>query len=364
MSISSLRIDLAERSYSLQIGSDLSGLIRNQVLHFRREGRLQAVLTDAHLAVCQDAFLQRCFSDLPFLVLPSGEETKSFHHLQITCNFLAAERMNRQSILWVVGGGVMGDLGGFAAASFLRGIAYVQVPTTLLAMVDSSVGGKTGINLSAGKNLVGAFWQPLAVFADTGLLATLPPREFAAGMAEVLKYGLIKDLPLWERLEQIAGNLHSEHVELPEIILRCCAIKAAIVSADEYERDPSGGRALLNLGHTFGHAIEAVAGFGEYLHGEAVAIGLVLAARLSELLGKISAADVERVQRLIAACRLPVQLRKPLEIDRLFQAMRRDKKVQHQRLRFVILEELGEAQIQGDIDEQLIQELWRSVGAQ
>lgn len=354
---------MADRSYSLRIGADLRGPIRELVLHYLEEGKKQAVLTDAHLATCQESFLQHCFSGLPILVLPPGEESKSFSQLQHTCDFLAAQQMNRQSVFWVVGGGVIGDLGGFAAASFLRGVAFVQVPSTLLAMVDSSVGGKTGINLSAGKNLVGAFWQPKAVFADTSLLATLPAREFAAGMAEVLKYGLLGDLPLWERLEQLAGSLHCGHPELPEIILRCCAIKAAIVAADERELQSSGGRALLNLGHTFGHAIEAAAGYGEYLHGEAVAIGLVLAARLSEALGTLPAAAVDRVERQVTACRLPTRLREPLPIETLAQAMRRDKKVHSNRLRFVILEKLGTAQTRGDVEDSLIQELWRTVGA-
>src|SRR6185295_4410937 len=196
-------------------------------------------------------------------------------------------KLDRGGVLFAVGGGVIGDLGGFAAAAWLRGIEYYQVPTTLLAMVDSSVGGKTGINLASGKNLVGAFHQPRAVFISTGLLSTLPPREFAAGMAEVIKYGLLGDAPLFAQLEE--APLTIANARLAAVVRQCCALKARIVEADERETAKEGGRALLNLGHTFGHAIENVAGYGEYLHGEAVAIGLCAAARLSQKLGYIGA---------------------------------------------------------------------------
>src|SRR6185436_13759309 len=205
-----------------------------------------------------------------------------------------------------VGGGVVGDLAGFAAASYLRGVDYYQVPTSLLAMVDSSVGGKTGINLAAGKNLVGAFHQPRGVFVATDLLATLPTREFAAGCAEIIKVGLLGDAELFARLERAPLTLVSG--DLADVIRRCCALKARVVEADEFETAKDGGRALLNLGHTFGHAIEQVTGYGAYLHGEAVAIGLCAAVRLSQKLGYITAIDVGRVESTVAAHALPTRL--------------------------------------------------------
>ena len=212
--------------------------------------------------------------------------------------------------LFAVGGGVVGDLAGFAAATYLRGIDYYQVPTTLLAMVDSSVGGKTGVNLKAGKNLAGAFHQPRRVFIATGFLGTLPAREFAAGTAEVIKSALLADRPLFEALEN--APLAAGDRRLPPTIRRCCAIKARLVEADERERADEGGRALLNLGHTFAHAVEQVAGYGSYLHGEAVAVGLCAAARLSSRLGMIGAADAARVESAVSAHGLPTRLRRAL----------------------------------------------------
>jgi 3-dehydroquinate synthase len=235
------------------------------------------------------------------------------------------------------------------------------VPTTLLAMVDSSVGGKTGINISAGKNLVGAFHQPRGVFVSTGLLGTLPAREFAAGMAEVIKYGLLGDPDLLAQLEREPLTIAS--TEVAAVVRRCCALKARIVEADERETAKDGGRALLNLGHTFGHAVENAAGYGEYLHGEAVAIGLCAAARLSQKLGALIAADVARVERVIAAHGLPLELRSALGYPELHAAMTRDKKVRAGGLRFVVLKRLGEAATQGEIPPGLIEESFREVGA-
>jgi 3-dehydroquinate synthase len=227
------------------------------------------------------------------------------------------------------------------AATYLRGVRFMQAPTTLLAMVDSSVGGKTGLNLSAGKNLVGAFHQPKAVYVTTALLATLPPREFAAGLAEVVKCGLISDAVLWQDLAR--SPLHQNDVRLATVVRRCCAAKARVVESDEFETAASGGRALLNLGHTFGHAIERVAGYGEYLHGEAVAIGLVAAARLSEHLGQSDAGWTEEVARVVTAHGLPTRLRATLPLADLLSAMARDKKARAGRLRFIIAPRAGEA---------------------
>jgi len=257
---------------------------------------------------------------------------------------------------------VIGDLSGYVAASYLRGIDFYQIPTTLLSMVDSSVGGKTGINLPEGKNLVGAFWQPKAVYIETRLLETLPSREFAAGMAEVIKYGMLYDLDFFKELEQV-NTLTASSPELAAIVRRCCAIKAEIVADDEKETAASGGRALLNLGHTFAHAIENVAGYGQYLHGEAVGIGLNLATQLSIELGQIDASDITRAKNLIERCGLPTVLKTPLPISGLMAAMQRDKKNRGGKLRFVSMQALGQAVTTDGVDAALVEALWKTVGA-
>lgn len=356
-----LTVHLGARSYAIQLGANLRAEVRAQVGILRAAGRKIAVLTDSHLRARQGEMLRDMFADSPIMVLPPGEEAKSLESLGRVLDFLAEQRLDRTGVLFAVGGGVIGDLGGFAAAAFLRGIDYFQVPTTLLAMVDSSVGGKTGINLEAGKNLAGAFHQPRGVFVATELLTTLPPREFAAGMAEVVKYGLLGDAELFAELER--APLTAASTELPAVIRRCCTIKAGIVEADERELAPEGGRALLNLGHTFGHAIEQVMGYGCYLHGEAVAIGLVAAARLSQKLGHLAAADVTRVDAVIAAHALPARLAKPLPVAALMAAMASDKKMRAGLPRFVVLQRLGEAVTQDGVAPETVEAVWREVGA-
>lgn len=364
MSEAPLHVALAQRAYSIHIAEGVAaGALTERVRADAAEARGVVVITDAHVAAAQGEWLRKVFADLPMLVLPAGETTKSFVHLQACCDFMAAKGLDRRGRVYAVGGGVIGDLAGFAAAAYLRGVGFYQVPTTLLAMVDSSVGGKTGINLAAGKNLVGAFHQPLAVFADVATLRSLPQAEFAAGMAEVIKHGLLADAELFRQLENMAA-LDSGSAELPAVIRRNCAIKAAVVLADEREEAASGGRALLNLGHTFGHAIEAVAGYGEYLHGEAVAIGLVLAARLSEALGLVDAGVSARVTALLERYALPTALRAPLSVQSLLQAARRDKKVRRGHLRYVVLQAVGEAVVREGIEEALVAELWRTAGAE
>ncbi len=364
----SLRVNLGERSYDLHFGSGLMGEARAALDTARAAGRKVALVTDANLADAQagalDALVGRegGADAAPRLVLTAGEGTKCVRELARVWDFLAANRLDRSSLLVAAGGGVIGDLAGFAAASYLRGIPFVQVPTSLLAMVDSSVGGKTGINLDAGKNLVGAFHQPHAVYIDTALLATLPAREFAAGMAEVIKYGLLGDAELFARLEREPLTLASG--DLAAVVRRCCALKARVVEADERETAAEGGRALLNLGHTFGHAIEQVTGYGAYLHGEAVAVGLCAAARLSEKLGYIGAAEVARVEAVVAAHGLPVRLREPLPLGPLTAAMARDKKVRAGGLRFVVLRALGDSYTQGRVDTTLAEAAFREVGAE
>jgi 3-dehydroquinate synthase len=361
MILESLEVSLGERSYPIEIGRGLEEVIRAQVETDQAAGRRLALITDTNVSRKQAGFIRRAFGDLPVLVLPSGEGTKAFRHLEHCCDFLADLGLDRGSRLFAMGGGVIGDLAGFAAAAFYRGIGFYQVPTTLLSMVDSSVGGKTGINLRSGKNLVGAFHQPLTVYADLDTLVTLPSREFSAGMAEVIKHGLLADEDLFNELES-GPRLQAASDSLPSIIRRNCAIKAGVVSADEREQSSQGGRALLNLGHTFGHAIEAVAGYGTYLHGEAIAIGLVLAGRLSEKLGKVDASVPERAREVIKRYNLPVALRQPLKIGDLLAAARKDKKVRAGRLRYVALDAVGKAVTVEDIDEDLISDLWRTAG--
>jgi 3-dehydroquinate synthase len=355
-----LEVKLAERSYPIVFAGAVGPEIRREVEKLTQAGRRVAVITDANVARAQPQLFDSFGEAARFEVAP-GEGAKSPEVLAGVWNFLAKERIDRTGALFVVGGGVVGDLGGFAAASWLRGIEFYQVPTTLLAMVDSSVGGKTGINIPAGKNLVGAFHQPRAVFIGTDLLATLPPREFAAGMGEVIKYGLLADPRLFAALEQSPLTLNSP--DLAAVIRRCCELKAGVVQADERELAKEGGRALLNLGHTFGHAIEQVTGYGAYLHGEAVAIGLCAAARLSEKLGTIAAADVARVDAVVAAHQLPTRLRASLALENLLAAMARDKKVRAGLPRFVVLKSLGEAITQDGAPSALVEACFREVGA-
>ncbi|MEX0329878.1 MAG: 3-dehydroquinate synthase [Puniceicoccaceae bacterium] len=360
MILESIDVSLGQRSYPIRIGRDMAAELAAQVAADQAEGRRLAVITDQHVATAQAAFLDAAFGDLPRLVLPAGESTKAFSHLEKCCDFLAASGLDRGGRLFAVGGGVIGDLGGFAAASFFRGIGFYQVPTTLLAMVDSSVGGKTGINLACGKNLVGAFHQPLTVFADLDTLKTLPPREFSAGMAEVIKHGLLADETLFADLEK-GERLQPDSDNLPAIIRRNCAIKAGVVSADEKEQSKSGGRALLNLGHTFGHAIEAVAGYGTYLHGEAIAIGLVLACRLSGKLEMVEAEVADRTIRLLERYGLPVRLSEPLAVEELLAAARKDKKARAGQLRYIALERIGNAVTVDTVTEDLVADLWSTV---
>jgi 3-dehydroquinate synthase len=358
-----LEVVLSDHSYPVHTGRSLAGLVADEVARLCEAGRPLALIVDASVAEAQAAWIEEAFAEVPRLVIPSGESSKCFAQLERCVDFLAAERIDRSGALFALGGGVTGDLAGFAAASYLRGIDFYQVPTTLLSMVDSSVGGKTGINLRAGKNLVGAFHQPQAVFADMELLRTLSAREFSSGMAEVIKHGMLADLSLFERLEGLTEPLHPAHPELAEIVRRNCAIKAAVVRADAKEQAASGGRALLNLGHTFGHAIEAVAGYGAYLHGEAIAIGLVLAARLSVELKFVDASVVQRTEALLQHYQLPTALRAPLEIQDLLQTMARDKKVRAGKLKFVVLQKLGSAITKDGISQELVADLWRQAGA-
>ena len=356
-----LTVELAQRSYPIHFLQTAAEAIRQTVDDYAKAGSPSALITDVGVVRAQGEFLSKAFSGLPQITVITGEKAKSLEVFGQVQDFLVSNRVTRQGLLWVVGGGVPGDLGGFSAASYLRGIDYMQVPTTLLAMVDSSVGGKTGLNLSAGKNLVGAFHHPRAVYIATDFLQTLPPREFAAGSAEILKYGLLGDRALFARLEQSA--LTPRSADLSTVIRRCCEMKAEIVRADERELAKEGGRALLNLGHTFGHAVEQVTGFQSYLHGEAVGVGLAAAARLSQKLGYLNPAEVLRVEHAVTAHALPARLREPLSLTALMESMQHDKKVRAGRLRFVVLKSLGTAETQSDIDPAMVEAVWRELGA-
>jgi 3-dehydroquinate synthase len=340
-----LTVDLADRSYPIRIGA---GLLGNAAILAPALGSRQAIVVTnttvgpLYLPRLRPLLAANRASEI---VLPDGEAHKHMATINTVLDGLVAARAGRDAVIVALGGGVVGDIAGFAAAIYQRGIDFVQVPTTLLAQVDSAVGGKTGVNHPGGKNLIGAFHQPRLVVADTDTLATLPGREFAAGLAEVVKYGLIADAPFFDWLERHAAALLERAPDLlAEAIRRCCALKADIVGADEREADR---RALLNLGHTFGHAIEVRAGYGEWLHGEAVAAGMVMAARFSARLGLLDVSVPARVVALLARFGLPVA--PPRDAPEAFAAaMSLDKKVLANRLRLVLLERIGAARLTAD----------------
>ena len=363
MAVESVQVQLARHSYPVRIGAGVwSEVLLTAQSHLQKNKKCVAITSPA-IAQAQPDLIKKISAVMPIMVTQvDGEKAKSAEELLRLWNFLAAQGIARDGTVFAIGGGVIGDLAGFTAATYQRGIECIQVPTTLLAMVDSSVGGKTGINLTAGKNLVGSFHQPLAVYADTSLLSTLPAREFAAGMAEVIKHGLIADKKLFNDLQSLAP-LNWQSPQLPAVIRRCVEIKASVVSDDEFETKKEGGRALLNLGHTFGHAIEAVAGYGTYLHGEAVAIGLLMAARLSAELGQCTADEVVAVEKTLAAYSLPTHLRSPLPLEPLMSAMKRDKKVRSGKLRFILMQGIGSAKSTEEVPEELAAKIFRSGGA-
>jgi 3-dehydroquinate synthase len=346
--VSALTVALGERAYPIHIGS---GILSDASLYAGPvAGRRAAIVTNDVVAPLYAAALEKTLRDagasaVQRIVLPDGEAHKDWRTLDRIFEGLLQARADRRTVLVALGGGVVGDMAGFAAATYQRGIAHVQVPTTLLAQVDSSVGGKTAINHPLGKNMVGAFYQPAAVIADTATLASLPPREFAAGLAEVVKYGAIRDLAFLEWIEKNAAALRSrDPAALAHAIRRSCEIKAEVVAADERE---SGARALLNFGHTFGHAIESAMGYGKWLHGEAVATGMALAARFSARQGRIDRAAVDRLSNLLEALDLPV---KPpaFPVDTWLEYMGRDKKNEDGRITLVLLQALGDARVVKD----------------
>lgn len=348
----SLQVELGERSYPIHIGEHL--LTERHLLAPHIQGRQVAIITNETVAPLYLEQLQQTLSGYQqtSVVLPDGEAYKNWPTLQLIFDALLENRHDRRTTLIALGGGVIGDMVGFAAACYQRGVDFIQIPTTLLSQVDSSVGGKTGINHPLGKNMIGAFYQPQVVLIDTATLKTLPPREFSAGLAEIIKYGLIGDLDFLAWLEtEMPRLLAQDSQSLTEAIYRSCAAKARIVGADEKE---TGIRATLNLGHTFGHAIETHMGYGNWLHGEAVAAGTVMALEMSQRLGWISTEERNRSIRLLQAAQLPVVPPTTMRPSDFLQHMALDKKVLDGQLRLVLLPHLGEAQVTAEYPPQIL----------
>ncbi|MEI6564738.1 MAG: 3-dehydroquinate synthase [bacterium] len=352
-----IQVKLAERSYPIHIGRALSWA---SVLGDKPGVRI-LIVSDSNVDALHGAAVQKqleaCGIECLRAVVPAGEETKSLKSVESLYGQAAGARLDRNDAIVALGGGMVGDLAGFLAATYLRGIRFVQIPTSLLAMVDSSVGGKTGVNLKQGKNLVGAFYQPIEVDADLDLLATLPQREYVSGLAEVVKYGVIWDASFFHLLEKQTANLLNRDAALLEkVIARCCEIKAEVVAMDEREIGP---RAILNFGHTLGHALETVGGYGRWLHGEAVAMGMHYAAHLSVSVEGFAKADARRVSNLLEALGLPIR---PASVQigwsALREAMTADKKTLNKRPRFVLAKKLGAVVVGCEVDEAILGEAW------
>jgi 3-dehydroquinate synthase len=349
----SLSVALGERAYPIHIGP---GLIDSSALYgpHLSGGRAVIVTNDVVAALYLSRVrkaLEQAGASVAQIMVEDGERAKRWQSVDAICDAMLEARCGRDTLLVALGGGVVGDLAGFAAAVYQRGIPFLQVPTTLLAQVDSSVGGKTAINHARGKNMIGAFHQPRAVIADVAVLDSLPDRELRAGLAEVIKHGLALDPEFTGWLEANIEKLLARQPDaLVHAVRRSCELKARIVAEDERE---AGRRALLNFGHTFGHAIEGAAGYGSWLHGEAIAAGMVMAAELSARLGLISGADLQRVRKLISRAGLPVA-GPALSVDLMLELMAVDKKATKGKVRFVVLESIGRARVQGGVEQELV----------
>ena len=351
-----VQVPLGHRSYVIKVGGGLLPRLGAECALLKL-GQRCAVITDTNVG---KEFAQRALKSLaasgfePVLVtVPAGEKSKRVAMVEQCYDQLATHRLERKSFIVALGGGVVGDLAGFVAATYLRGLPFVQVPTTLLAQVDSSVGGKTGVNLKAGKNLVGAFYQPRLVLCDLDTLKTLPTREFVSGLAEVIKYGIIYDAVLFAQLERnLPKLLARDAATLGLVVTRCCEIKAEVVGQDETE---SGLRAILNFGHTIGHAIENSSGYGKFLHGEAISIGQVAAAKLSQKILGLPSGDAARIEKLLLKAGLPVTLELvPARRKKLFTAMQLDKKVSGGEVKFVLAERLGRVKFDCKVPAELL----------
>ena len=348
-----LSVALGDRSYPIHVGRGL--LERGDLIAPHLKQKRVAVVSNETVAPLYLARFLRGLQSVGVeafsIVIPDGEEFKNWDTLNTIYDQLLAARSDRGTSLIALGGGVVGDMTGFAAATYQRGVPYMQVPTTLLAQVDSSVGGKTAINHPRGKNMIGAFYQPRLVLSDMDTLSTLPDRELKAGLAEVIKYGLIRDAEFFAWLEAHVDRLVAKDAEaLSQAVVRCCEIKASVVQRDEREE---GERALLNFGHTFGHAIETGMGYGAWLHGEAIAAGMALASDLSARLGLISRTDVERINAVLARAGLPTAVC-GIPADRFRSLMSVDKKAQAGRLRFILLSAIGSASLRADVPQEAL----------
>ncbi|HID00363.1 MAG TPA: 3-dehydroquinate synthase [Piscirickettsiaceae bacterium] len=355
-----LNVDLGERSYPIHIGSGL--LKRPELFKPHVQGTQVMIVTNTTVA---PLYLERCRAlfegfEVADVVLPDGEQYKNLQTLNLIFDALIERRFDRKCTLVALGGGVIGDITGFAAATYQRGVNFIQVPTTLLAQVDSSVGGKTGVNHPKGKNMIGAFHQPQSVIIDTDTLDTLEDRQLSAGLAEVIKYGLIRDREFFEYLEEhLPDLLARDKDQLAYAIERSCWNKAEVVAADEFE---AGQRALLNLGHTFGHAIEAGMGYGKWLHGEAIAAGMMQAGYLSKLMGHLRDEDLARMARVFETAHLPIYPPDEMSPTDFLALMAGDKKVQAGKIRLVLLKAIGQAYVTGEYPPELLEETlkaWR-----
>ena len=347
-----LNVDLGSRSYPIFIGRDLLG--RPELVEPYVTGHQVMLVSNQTVAPLYLEKVRRAFArfQCETVILPDGEEYKNLETLNLIFDALLEKRFERKCTLVALGGGVIGDMVGFAAACYQRGVAFIQIPTTLLAQVDSSVGGKTGVNHPLGKNMIGAFHQPRCVIADTDSLNTLEDRQLSAGLAEVIKYGLICDLPFFEWLEQnMLQLLARDPGALAYAIDRSCQIKADVVATDERE---AGVRATLNFGHTFGHAIEAATGYGKWLHGEGVGTGMLLAADLSARLGMLTSADVARIENIVDRAQLPTRAPAQMDYANFIKYMSVDKKVEAGSIRLILLQALGKSLITAEFDPQLL----------
>lgn len=351
-----VKVPLGPRSYDIKIGPGLLAELGMECARLKFGARC-ALISDSNVAPRYGKAAQQALKLAGFepcqLVVPAGEKAKSLNTVQDCYDALAARRLERLSFIVALGGGVVGDLAGFVAATYLRGLPFVQVPTTLLAQVDSSVGGKVGVNLRAGKNLVGAFYQPRLVLCDLKTLDSLPEREFRSGLAEVIKYGIIYDADLFGTLEGgLPKLLNKDAAALAAVIARCCEIKAEVVRQDETE---TGLRAILNFGHTLGHALETISHYGKYLHGEAISIGQVFAARLSRKVLGLAESEVERIRHLLECAGLPTQLQLTSpKRQKLLEAMKLDKKVRAGEIKFVLARQIGQVEFGQKVPQELL----------
>lgn len=353
---STVKVLLAERTYPIWIGTNnLESQLRSAA-KLLSGWKHAVIIYDEHLEITANIISDSLTRDglrCSCIRVPSGEMSKSVEKLSMIWGHMLECKTDRKSVVVAIGGGVVGDLAGFAASTYMRGVRFLQIPTTLLSMVDSSVGGKTGINLPASKNVIGSFWQPHSVCIDTHLLSTLPDREYNSGLAEIVKYGVILDADFFSYLESnISGILNREPKVLIHMITRSCELKASVVSADE--RETTGLRAILNYGHTFGHAIEATTKYGTYLHGEAISIGMTMAGHLAANNGLWTGFDLKRQTDLLTNLKLPVNLKEPISTAELLNAMRSDKKTEHGALHLILPSKIGSVALVKDVEESIV----------